>query len=144
MYVAKKDRTAASALFVSLSAVGMALGPLLALPLSHVPDLSFAGVSFNSITMGGWVMTGAWLLFLAVAAAFFEDPLDRVRGPAGSKWVPPVFRVDLSAFFLGRDGWGGGMIEKSESRAERISRAGGWNRFCLIVLARMSVSVIER
>lgn len=38
MYVARKDRTNASALFVSLSAVGMALGPLLALPLSHVPE----------------------------------------------------------------------------------------------------------
>ena len=38
MYVARKDRTNASALFVSLSAVGMALGPLLALPLAQVPE----------------------------------------------------------------------------------------------------------
>ena len=43
MYVARKDRTNASALFVSLSAVGMALGPLLALPLSHVPEFKLFG-----------------------------------------------------------------------------------------------------
>eukprot|EP00884_Botryococcus_braunii_P019635 jgi/Botrbrau1/6355/Bobra.0098s0014.1 len=77
MYVARKNRTAASALFVSLSAVGMALGPLLALPLSHFPDLSFAGVTFNNITMGGWVMSLAWIVFLAVGAVAFEDPLKK-------------------------------------------------------------------
>ena len=43
MYVARKDRTNASALFVSLSAVGMALGPLLALPLAHVPQSKILG-----------------------------------------------------------------------------------------------------
>lgn len=43
MYVARKDRTNASALFVSLSAVGMALGPLLALPLARVPQTKIFG-----------------------------------------------------------------------------------------------------
>lgn len=38
MFVARKNRTNASAIFVSLSAVGMALGPLLALPLQRVPE----------------------------------------------------------------------------------------------------------
>ncbi len=45
MYVARKDRTNASALFVSLSAVGMALGPLLALPLARVPQTKILGMS---------------------------------------------------------------------------------------------------
>ena len=45
MFVAKKDRTWASSLFVSLSAVGMATGPLLALPLSHVPNFHLFGAS---------------------------------------------------------------------------------------------------
>ena len=45
MYVARKNRTNASALFVSLSAVGMALGPLLALPLARVPQTKILGVS---------------------------------------------------------------------------------------------------
>jgi len=45
--VPRAERTSASALFVSLSAVGMALGPLLALPLSHFPDLTAFGLTFN-------------------------------------------------------------------------------------------------
>lgn len=49
IFVAFKDRTWASALFVSLSAVGMALGPLLALPLSHFPTLHFAGLTFDHV-----------------------------------------------------------------------------------------------
>jgi hypothetical protein len=49
IFVAFKDRTWASALFVSLSAVGMALGPLLALPLSHFPTLRFAGLTFDHV-----------------------------------------------------------------------------------------------
>ena len=49
IFVAYKDRTWASALFVSLSAVGMALGPLLALPLSHFPTLKFAGLTFDNV-----------------------------------------------------------------------------------------------
>ena len=43
MFVAKKDRTWASSLFVSLSAVGMAAGPLLSLPLSHISSTRLFG-----------------------------------------------------------------------------------------------------
>ena len=43
MFVAKKDRTWASSLFVSLSAVGMAAGPLLSLPLSHIGSTRLLG-----------------------------------------------------------------------------------------------------
>ncbi|BDA46399.1 SPX domain-containing membrane protein At1g63010 [Coccomyxa sp. Obi] len=87
IFVAYKDRTWASALFVSLSAVGMALGPLLALPLSHFPDLKFAGLTFDHITMGGWLMNIAWLIFILFAYFGFEDPLrkrkerDELREP---------------------------------------------------------------
>jgi hypothetical protein len=88
MYVAKKDRTAASALFVSLSAVGMALGPLLALPLSHMPSLTFLGLTFNDITMGGWVMTACWILFMVVAAVAFEEPLQPQAVPT-DRYLPP-------------------------------------------------------
>ncbi|KAK9906755.1 hypothetical protein WJX75_007454 [Coccomyxa subellipsoidea] len=79
IFVAYKDRTWASALFVSLSAVGMALGPLLALPLSHFPTLKFAGLTFDHITMGGWLMNVAWLIFMAFAYFGFEDPLKRQK-----------------------------------------------------------------
>ena len=47
LFVPRAERTSASALFVSLSAIGMALGPLLALPLSHFPELSAFGLTFN-------------------------------------------------------------------------------------------------
>lgn len=43
MFVARDERTWASALFVSLSAVGMALGPLLALPLARAPSTKLLG-----------------------------------------------------------------------------------------------------
>ena len=46
MFVAKKDRTWASSLFVSLSAVGMAAGPLLSLPLSHISSTRLLGELF--------------------------------------------------------------------------------------------------
>ena len=49
LFVAYKDRTWASALFVSLSAVGMALGPLLSLPLSLFPTRRFAGLTFDHV-----------------------------------------------------------------------------------------------
>lgn len=49
LFVAYKDRTWASALFVSLSAVGMALGPLLSLPLSLFPTKHFAGLTFDHV-----------------------------------------------------------------------------------------------
>ena len=49
LFVAFKDRTWASALFVSLSAVGMALGPLLSLPLSLFPTMRFAGLTFDHV-----------------------------------------------------------------------------------------------
>ena len=50
MYVARENRTNASAIFVSLSAVGMALGPLLALPLQHVPEFKVFGKSCYGVS----------------------------------------------------------------------------------------------
>ena len=57
MFVAKKDRTWASSLFVSLSAMGMAAGPLLSLPLSHI---------------GSTCLFGAFSCFF-LKPAFWED-----------------------------------------------------------------------
>lgn len=60
LFVARKDRTWASALFVSLSAVGMALGPLLSLPLSLFPTKHFAGLTFDHVRPSAWLLA-AWL-----------------------------------------------------------------------------------
>ena len=51
-FVSKRERTKASAAFVGSSAMGMALGPLLARLFQHFPTLHFGPLTFNYITMG--------------------------------------------------------------------------------------------
>ena len=50
LFVAFKDRTWASALFVSISAVGMELGPLISLHLSQFPTTRFAGLTIDHVS----------------------------------------------------------------------------------------------
>lgn len=52
-FVSKAHRTKASAGFVGASAVGMALGPLLARLFESFPELHVGRFTLNSITMGG-------------------------------------------------------------------------------------------
>ena len=52
----------------------MALGPLLALPLQHFPDLHYLGLSFNPVTMGAWVMSAIWVVFLTITLICFSEP----------------------------------------------------------------------
>lgn len=52
----------------------MALGPLLAVPMSRVPTLQMGPLTFNPITAGAWVMSLIWLVFLAVTMFFFQEP----------------------------------------------------------------------
>ncbi|KAK9832195.1 hypothetical protein WJX74_002578 [Apatococcus lobatus] len=74
-FVSKKDRTKASGAFVSANAVGMALGPLLALPLGKFPDLHFHGWTFNGLTMASYIMAIIWASLLFFTIFFFEEPL---------------------------------------------------------------------
>lgn len=78
-FVAKRNRTAASAAFVGSSALGMALGPLMARIFQEFPSRQWHGVTFDPITMGAWTMTGLWIVFLVVTLFFFEDPMVKVR-----------------------------------------------------------------
>lgn len=78
-FVAKSNRTAASAAFVGSSALGMALGPLMARIFQEFPSRRWHGVTLDPITMGAWTMTVLWLLFLVVTLLFFEDPMVKVR-----------------------------------------------------------------
>ncbi|KAL3144746.1 hypothetical protein ABBQ38_001867 [Trebouxia sp. C0009 RCD-2024] len=73
-FVRKAARTKASAAFVTCSAAGMALGPLLAVPMSRVPTTHFGPFTFNAITAGAYVMSLIWLVFLAVTLFFFTEP----------------------------------------------------------------------
>lgn len=66
--------TLCAAAFVTCSAAGMALGPLLALPLQHFPDLHYLGLSFNPVTMGAWVMSAIWVVFLTITLICFSEP----------------------------------------------------------------------
>ena len=59
---------------MTCSAAGMALGPLLALPLQHFPELHYLGLSFNPVTMGAWVMSAIWVVFLTITLIFFKEP----------------------------------------------------------------------
>ena len=63
-----------SAAFVTCSAAGMALGPLLAVPMARVPPLQLGPFTFNPITAGAYVMSLIWLVFLAVTIFFFTEP----------------------------------------------------------------------
>ncbi len=62
------------AAFVTSSAVGMAFGPLLALPLSYLPTTSLGPISIDPVTAGGWVMGLLWLTFLLLTLLMFEEP----------------------------------------------------------------------
>lgn len=72
--VSVADHRLCLAAFVTCSAAGMALGPLLAVPMARVPTLQMGPLTFNPITAGAWVMSIIWVLFLAVTIIFFQEP----------------------------------------------------------------------
>lgn len=65
----------ASAAFVSASALGMACGPALAGLLQM--NCKYFHITFNQVTMPGWVMTIAWMCYLVWLSISFREP---VRG----------------------------------------------------------------
>ncbi|GMH35397.1 hypothetical protein BSKO_03265 [Bryopsis sp. KO-2023] len=73
-FVKKENRTLASAAFVGSSSLGMAMGPFLAIPLDGVGSRKWLGLTFNNVTLAGWVMCGAWVVFLVVSILFFAEP----------------------------------------------------------------------
>lgn len=70
--VPTKIRMQASAGFVSASALGMACGPALAGLLQT--EFRIFNITFNQDTLPGWVMTIAWLLYLAWLSITFKEP----------------------------------------------------------------------
>mmetsp|Transcript_7795 Transcript_7795/g.48330 ORF Transcript_7795/g.48330 Transcript_7795/m.48330 type:complete len:752 (+) Transcript_7795:5453-7708(+) len=86
-FVPKHHRTGASAAFVASSTIGMALGPILAAPLSGVRTtigIGNAVLHLNEITLGGWVMALVWFLYAATTLFFFQEPTK-----AGDELAPP-------------------------------------------------------
>lgn len=62
----------ASAGFVSASALGMACGPAFAGLLQT--KFKIFGITFNQVTMPGWVMTVAWFCYLIWLWISFKEP----------------------------------------------------------------------
>ncbi|XP_042051071.1 SPX domain-containing membrane protein At4g22990-like [Salvia splendens] len=67
-----KIRMQASAAFVSASALGMACGPALAGLLQM--NCKYFHITFNQVTMPGWVMTIAWMCYLVWLSISFREP----------------------------------------------------------------------
>ncbi|KAG2764964.1 SPX domain-containing membrane protein [Phytophthora cactorum] len=74
----REERTQASALFVTASALGMAAGPALAAALHYLPDYNFAGIDITTETSPGWVMFVLWTVYLIALLVWFVEP-DRME-----------------------------------------------------------------
>ncbi|KAG7379205.1 hypothetical protein PHYBOEH_012027 [Phytophthora boehmeriae] len=77
----REERTQASALFVTASALGMAGGPALAAALHYLPDYNIAGIEVTTETSPGWVMFVIWSVYLVALVFWFKEPdrLERER-----------------------------------------------------------------
>eukprot|EP00985_Skeletonema_marinoi_P029467 scaffold27955_cov146-Skeletonema_marinoi.AAC.2 len=69
----RKERTAASAAFVSAAALGMSAGPALASLLSMM-TFSPESTLWTKETAPGWIMLFLWVVFLIVFSLFFDEP----------------------------------------------------------------------
>ncbi|KAF1785220.1 Major facilitator superfamily domain [Phytophthora cactorum] len=83
----REERTQASALFVTASALGMAAGPALAAALHYLPDYNFAGIDITTETSPGWVMFVLWTVYLIALLVWFVEP-DRMERNAS--WTPTL------------------------------------------------------
>jgi MFS-type transporter involved in bile tolerance (Atg22 family) len=75
----REERTAASASFVTASAMGMAAGPAIASILHYVTSRKdgserFATLYWQSENAPGWFMVACWLVFLVCLVFQFMDP----------------------------------------------------------------------
>lgn len=70
----REERTQASAMFVTASALGMAAGPALAAALHYIPDFYMAGVLVTTETAPGWVMFVLWTIYQVATIVYFEEP----------------------------------------------------------------------
>lgn len=127
-YVSKAHRTMASAAFVAASNLGLALGPFLALPLSHVPHTHLGGLPINPVTSVGVVMALLWLLFLAGTAAWFQDPPQESLPIGRSQSLPNLEEPLLAAEEAGGSssvGVGGGAEAEGGEPTSGTSGASG-------------------
>ncbi|GBG74106.1 hypothetical protein CBR_g17817 [Chara braunii] len=123
--VARKRRTAASAAFVSASALGMSVGPAVSGVMQMDVKL-IGGWTFNFVTAPGWVMCLCWLIYFVVLWVGFKEPhrpgVEQVRGSSTR----------------GGGGGGGGGGEGEEAAAKKNAagvRSGGKDEVITVVTA---------
>lgn len=72
---AKRERTAASAAFVTAGALGMASGPALSATFAYYrSSFPLGGTLWALETAPGWLMAVFWALYLISVVFFFEEP----------------------------------------------------------------------
>ncbi|CAK4680393.1 unnamed protein product [Aphanomyces euteiches] len=71
----REERTGASALFVTYSALGMSAGPALAAILNYIPDdVRIFGYLVTVETSPGWLMFVIWSVYCIAILVFFQEP----------------------------------------------------------------------
>ncbi|KAJ0411381.1 hypothetical protein ATCC90586_004367 [Pythium insidiosum] len=83
----REERTQASAMFVTASALGMAAGPALAAALDYAPDFTLFGVQVTTETAPGYLMFVFWLVYLVATLVWFEEP---ERQPPSDRLYPYI------------------------------------------------------
>ena len=84
----RKERTAASAAFVTAAALGMSCGPAIASLLSAM-TFSPESMLWTEETAPGWIMLSLWLAFLLLFSFYFEEP-DRAHLSSVSRATPSL------------------------------------------------------
>jgi predicted MFS family arabinose efflux permease len=110
----RSDRTAASASFVTAGALGMAVGPALAVAADILtPEQDPNDKHWWTVeTAPGWIMFVFWVTFLVLAFFFFEEPTR--RGSPSAKAVMEMAPMSEEQPLIGS--W---TASKEEVRAER-------------------------
>eukprot|EP00127_Corallochytrium_limacisporum_P007340 Clim_evm27s247 gene=Clim_evmTU27s247 len=69
-----RARVKACSQFVTASALGVSVGPLVAAVLGYMPDFEVLGVSFDKATAPGWFMALMWLCYGLTTSILFNEP----------------------------------------------------------------------
>ncbi|ETV65877.1 hypothetical protein, variant [Aphanomyces astaci] len=99
----REERTGASALFVTYSALGMSAGPAMAAVLNYIPDdLRVFGYLVTIETSPGWLMFVVWSVYCVAIVAFFQEPNRdaRVCGVLNSTHTIQVWILGFSPNFF--------------------------------------------
>eukprot|EP01135_Chromosphaera_perkinsii_P003096 Nk52_evm4s235 gene=Nk52_evmTU4s235 len=112
----RKVITAANAQLTVVTALGAAVGPLIAATLSFV-DFSIGKVSFQDVSAPGWFMALVYVVLLLLLGLFFED-LPQMKEP---ETIPLMSKGDLPETVgdSGTDLGGAKEVDKGEMEGNK-------------------------